>query len=171
MWAFTWYQSELLTPNTLEERCFCSWKFDFVFCWSQDYGIWRQLYTKSRFCVFHKVRKTRNQVFNFKRVVLQDYLELEARIGTTWKVTLSTFTLQTRFLISIHFRSSNLRKTNRVWIRFPINLTLLFRYLLFRFCIFKITHINNRDIPLPHSWFAETVTISVLVLIAMEYLK
>ena len=141
MWAFTWYQSEPLTPNTLEERSFCSWKFDFVFCWSQDYRFWRQLYTKSMLLCVSQVRKTRNQVFNFKRTVLQGYLELGNGSSTTWKLTLSTFTLQTCFLISIHFRSSNLRKTNRCWIRFPINFIILIGNLFSR-SVFHVSRIE-----------------------------
>ena len=162
------YSYLLLTPNSLEERSFWSWKLVFVFVKYTKPLIWCTIAFR-----YHnpEISKKQNQTFNYKNIVLQGYLELEARTGTTWKLTLSTFTLQTRFLISIHFRSSNLSKTIWVWIKFPINLTFLHRYLLFRFSIFKNTHINNRDIPLSHSWFAETVASSVLVLIAMEYLQ
>ena len=127
MWAFTWYQCQLLTPNSLEERYIWSWKLTFVFLCS---FVLHRVVPKPWICVhlpsewvILKSGKTQKQTFNFKVTVLQDYLELDAGTGTKWKLTLSIFTLEKHFSISINLRCSNSRKTKWLWIRFRINFT------------------------------------------------
>ena len=114
-----------------------------MFCWFADFRIIAsegKCTTKCTqtqgFCTIHKIRKTQNLVFNFKRTVLQGYLELEAGTGTTWKLTLSTFTLKKHFSFSTNFRSSNLTKTKRLWIRFRINFTVWSPFEMRMFAIF-----------------------------------
>ena len=55
------------------------------------------MYTNPRILYNSQDPKNTKSCFNFKRTVLQGYLELEAGTGTTWKLTLSTFTLKNTF--------------------------------------------------------------------------
>ena len=71
-----------------------------------------------------KTSQIANRVYNFKMTVLQRYSELGVGTGTKQKLSLSTFRLQKQFCFSQSFRSSNLRKTIRLWIGFWINFTV-----------------------------------------------